>query len=198
MDHSVIVRGHWRRQHYPSLGPGPSRRRVQPRVASARVDHAAHPWRRPLANRSQRHCPHPVVASPRSHTYTPRPRPKHEGGTRCQIRTRSPTNGRTADSSATSGFTSTCRRTSTSTPPRCGSGADDGACETCNTVRIDLVSKTTGDVEGRRYIRPTGYLLTREGDQPLPRRADWRLGWLDKHIAEMREERRRRRNGEAS
>lgn len=67
------------------------------------------------------------------------------------------------------------------------------SCETCNTLRIDMVSKSTGDVESRRYIRPAGYLFTRENDMPLPRRADWRLGWLDKHIAEMREERRKRR-----
>jgi hypothetical protein len=68
-------------------------------------------------------------------------------------------------------------------------------CESCDTVRIDLVSKTTGDIEGRRYIRPFGYLLHRENDVPLPRRADWRLGWLDQHIAEMRADRRARRQG---
>lgn len=68
------------------------------------------------------------------------------------------------------------------------------ACENCGTIRVDWIDKGTGDLAGRRYVnRPVGFGLHRDGDMPLPKKADWRLSWLDDHIAEMREERKARR-----
>ena len=63
----------------------------------------------------------------------------------------------------------------------------------CGMYRIDLVSKRDGQVDARKYVRPKGYLLTREGDTELPKRADWRMGWLDSHMKAIREERKARR-----
>jgi hypothetical protein len=60
-------------------------------------------------------------------------------------------------------------------------------CERCNCERRDTVQRNTGDVLARRYLYPIGYSI--EGDD-RPKLVDFRLAWLDKHIADMHERRR--------
>jgi hypothetical protein len=60
-------------------------------------------------------------------------------------------------------------------------------CERCNTERRDALQRNTGEVLSRRYIQPIGYKI--EGDQ-RPKLVDFRLAWLDDHVAAMHERRR--------
>ena len=68
-------------------------------------------------------------------------------------------------------------------------------CTECDMVRRDLIEKGTGDVVGRRYIKPVGYSLPR---YETPTRAEFRKAWLDDQVAKIREERRARRQKETS
>lgn len=61
-------------------------------------------------------------------------------------------------------------------------------CERCNIERRDSVNRYTGEVESRRYEYPDGYLFSRGPDDldfEKPRRVDFRLDWLNEHVANM-------------
>jgi hypothetical protein len=64
-------------------------------------------------------------------------------------------------------------------------------CERCNIERRDSVNRNTGEVENRRYVYPTGYLMHRNGVE-LPHRSDFRLAWLEGEITAMRKQRAER------
>ena len=59
-DHSWIVRGHPRRQWFPSLGPAQPRRLLQRRLPPSHLDRAVHQRRRSAHRRTQRHRHRPV------------------------------------------------------------------------------------------------------------------------------------------
>lgn len=62
-------------------------------------------------------------------------------------------------------------------------------CQRCGTERRDVIDRN-GEVAHRRYIYPIGYHI--DGDEK-PRIIDFRHAWLDDRMAELREERKRRR-----
>ena len=67
-------------------------------------------------------------------------------------------------------------------------------CERCNLERRDTVGKNTGEVLGRRYTYPLGYLFDRADypDRITPKRTDFRLLWIQDQIEKQRATRRAR------
>ena len=64
-------------------------------------------------------------------------------------------------------------------------------CERCDTERRDILGANTGEVESRRYFYPPGYHIDQ---QDKPKIVDFRLAWLDDHMAQMRADRKKRRS----
>jgi hypothetical protein len=63
-------------------------------------------------------------------------------------------------------------------------------CERCGTERRDLLGTNTGEVVSRSYVYPKGYHIDQ---QDKPKIVDFRLAWLDDHMARMRADRQKRR-----
>jgi hypothetical protein len=55
------------------------------------------------------------------------------------------------------------------------------------------VNRNTGEVQGRRYVYPAGYLFHLNGTAvELPHRTDFRLAWLEGQITNMQKNRAER------
>ena len=62
-------------------------------------------------------------------------------------------------------------------------------CERCDTERRDIIGTNTGEVVSRRYVYPLGYHIDQEHK---PKIVDFRLAWLDDHMAKLKADRKKR------
>ena len=63
-------------------------------------------------------------------------------------------------------------------------------CDRCGTERRDVLGTNTGEVVSRSYVYPVGYHIDAV---EKPKIVDFRLAWLDDHMAAMRAERTKRK-----
>jgi len=69
-------------------------------------------------------------------------------------------------------------------------------CERCDMERRDQVGRNDGEVVARSYRQPYAYAWDKGVDDDSPRRVDFRLAWLQDHIAKTRADKRARRTAQ--
>lgn len=63
-------------------------------------------------------------------------------------------------------------------------------CERCDMERRDILGTNTGEVVSRRYIQPVGYHIDSADPDERPTIVDFRLDWIERNVAAVKEAKR--------